>query len=45
MPKKNFSFAGRNEMKDPKIKFLSGIDSVYLRSEIDEILEKPKFGY
>lgn len=43
MLKKNFTFGGRYEMKDPKIRFLSGIDSVYLRTDIDDIVEKPKF--
>lgn len=43
MIKKNFTFGGRYEMKDPKNKFISGIDSVYLRTDIDEIIERPKF--
>jgi len=43
MLKKNFSFGGRYEIKDLKSKFSSGIDSVYIRTDVDEIVERPRF--
>lgn len=43
MLRKNFSFGGKYEIKDPKTRFLSGIDSVHLKTDIEDIVVRPKF--
>ncbi len=43
--KKKFTFGSRQEIKNENLSSLIAVDSVVIKSDIDDIPNKPKFAY